>query len=235
MPPLTIKRILIDVDGTITDSPDDSAMEKSPLHHLVELVMERHGIGANEAELKIRNCGCVETRCLSEFLPALGVDPLRYFKSIKEDLARHMLVTEDAVRFLKAMREQGIPVCTATTNSRFMTLAKLAVAGLADINGSPCIETFHAGCEFGDPEGKFSRHFFPNILKYHGYDPETTMMIGDEPEHDLYPALNAGIRHCVILDRKQKEAMLQKEGGIFARDLDVVNEIISTKTEEGRF
>lgn len=228
MQKLSVKRVLMDVDGTMTDSPAGSCMGKSPLRHLVELVMEQHGLSAEAAERKILNCGDLDTQCLSEFLPMLEVDPVRYFEAVKKDLARHITIPGDAVCFLKAMREHGIPVCAATTNSRFMTLAKLAVGGLADISGSPYIAAYHAGCEFRDPAGKFSEHYFPNILKHHGYDPETTVMIGDEPEHDLYPALKAGIRRCVIIDRKQTEDMVRKEGGIFVRDLGVVNAVLST-------
>ena len=48
------------------------------------------------------------------------------------------------------------------------------------------ISGYHPGCEFGDPEGKFSAHYFPAILEKHKYAPETLMMIGDEVEHDFY-------------------------------------------------
>lgn len=224
---LTVKRILMDVDGTMTDTPAGSSMAKSPLRHLTELVMQRHGVGESGAERMIRGCGDMDTRCLSEFLPALDIDPVRYFEVIKADLSDHIVIPEDTVNFLKEMKERGIPVCAATANSRFMTLAKLAVGGLAGIGGSPYIAAYHSGCEFCDPKGKFSEHFFPNILKHHGYDPATAMMIGDEPEHDLYPALKAGIRYGVIIDRGQKAEMIERDGGIFVKNLETVSALIS--------
>ena len=223
---LTVKRILMDVDGTMTDSLAENCMEKSPFRHLTELVMKQDRISENEAERKIRSCGDVENQCLSEFLPALKVDPVQYFEAIKEDLARHIVIPEDTVFFLKTMRERGIPVCTATTNSRFITLAKLAVGGLADISGSPYIAAYHPGCEFGDPAGKFSEHYFPNILKHHGYDPATLMMLGDEPKRDLYPALKAGIRYGVIIDRNQPEKIIRRDGGIFIHSLKDLSAMI---------
>ena len=222
MEKLSVKRVLMDVDGTMTDSRAGAGMEKSPFRHLVELVMKQSGLSCEAAEQKIRSCGNMEIQCLSEFLPALKVDPAQYFEAVKEDLARHITIPEDTVCFLEAMRERGIPVCAATTNSPFMTRAKLAVAGLADINGSPYLAACHAGCEFRDPGGKFSEHFFPNILKHHGYDPETLLMLGDEPEHDLYPALQAGIRYGVIIDRRQREDLLQRAGGFFIRSLKIL-------------
>lgn len=219
MQKLSVKRVLMDVDGTMTDSPAGSCMGKSPLLHLVELVMKQDGLSAEAAERKILSCGDPQLQCLSEFLPMLEVDPVQYFEAVKEDLARHIAIPEDTVYFLKAMREEGIPVCAATTNSRFMTLAKLAVGGLADINGSPYIAAYHAGCEFRDPAGKFSEHYFPNILKHHGYDPETLLMVGDEPEHDFYPALKAGIRYGVIIDRRRTESIGREDGGFFIHSL----------------
>ena len=134
---------------------------------------------------------------------------------------------QDVAPFLRAMKQKGIRVCSATTNSRFMTLAKLSVAGLADRHGCPYLSAFHSGNEFHDPEGKFSERFFPNILKRHNYDPETTMMIGDTPERDLYPAQKAGIRCCAILCRTQTQPVLFKNGGIFVRSLKILADSIA--------
>ena len=223
---LAVKRILMDVDGTMTGYLSASTMNLSPLRHLIELVMKRHGISEIEAEQRIRRCGDLNTQCLSEFLPELDVEPSEYFTRLKADLSGNIYITEDTVHFLKAMKERGIPVCAATTNSRFMTLAKLAVGGLAGLNGSPFLSAYHPGCEFRDPMGKFSEHYFPNILKHHGYDPETTLMLGDEPERDLFPALKAGIRYGVIVDRNQKEEYVLRDGGIFIRSLKKLTEML---------
>ncbi len=73
----------------------------------------------------------------------------------------------------------------------------------------PELETgqkFHeSGCEFRDPEGKYSAHFYPNILRHGKFDPEFTVMIGDEPIRDMIPAMKAGIKYGVNVDRKQKK------------------------------
>ena len=223
---LIVKQILMDVDGTMTCSCAEQSMEKSPFRHLVGLVAEKKHISFETAEYLIRRCGDIENRCLSEFLPELKIDAEEYFNILKEDLARHITIPDDTVFFLKTMLERGIPVCSATTNSRFMTLAKLAVAGLADFRGTPYLVKFHSGNEFNDPRGKFSENYFPNILKHHRYAPETLMMIGDEPRRDLVPALEAGIRYGVIIDRKQTEDICCHSGGIFVRSLEYLAEMI---------
>ena len=144
-------------------------------------------------------------------------------------MKKKIIITPDTLRFFRKMKEINIPVCTASTNSVFMSLAKLSAAGIADLNGCSFIAKYHPGCEFGDPEGKFSPDYFPAILRNHGYDPERTMMIGDEPERDLYPALASGIRYGVIIDRKQKEPVVFRDNGIFINSLDHLSKIIEEK------
>ena len=224
---LTVKRVLMDVDGTMTAASDVHSMGKSPLRHLIDLVTARHHLSAAEAEQRILHCGDPDIQCLSEFLPALEIEPELYFDALKEDWSRHIYIPEDTVYFLKTMRDRGIPVCAATTNSPFMTLVKLAVGGLADIHGCPYISAFHPGCEFRDPLGKFSERYFPNILKHHGYDPETAMMIGDVPARDLLPALKAGIRYGAVIDRNQKEEIIVRNGGFFVSSLKFLADMIN--------
>lgn len=224
---LKVNIILMDVDGTMTDvGGKRKTMALTPLEHLVRLVMEQYSIEADEAERKIRACGDPNLHCLSEFLPVLGIDEEQYFLSLKNDLADYISIPADTVAFLRAMKEKKIPVCMATANSLFMGLAKLAVGGIADRNGSEFITRCHPGNEFLDPLGKFSGNYYSNILRKYNYPPDMTMMIGDEPEYDLYPALKAGIRYGVIIRRNQKESILQKERGIFINSLEVLTSMI---------
>ena len=220
---MRIKVILMDVDGTMTNpGGENRIMDQTPLEHLVQFVMTRHGVSAQEAMRKILDCGNPELCCLSELLPKLGIDEEPYFQALKKDLAEHISIPDDTLSFLRAMKEKGIPVCAATTNSRFMVLAKLAVRGIADRNGCEYLSAFHSGNEFQDPRGKFSGNYFPNILNCHGYPPDRTIMIGDEPEYDLHPALKAGIRYAAILRRDQKESLLLRDGGMFVNSLEVL-------------
>lgn len=226
MKKLAVKSVLMDVDGTMTEFRENALPGKGPMKLLIDLIAEKEGIPEDEAEKKIRSAGDVANICLSEFFPALGVDREEYFTLFKEELSRQIFIPEDTVFFLHDMKERKIPIYSATTNSPFVTLAKLAVGGLADLKGTPFLAGFHPGNEFGDPMGKFSPHFFPNILQHHNYDPSTILMLGDEKERDLFPALSAGIRYGVIIDRKQKEDIQEKEGGIFVRSLKILAEMI---------
>lgn len=230
MKPIEVKTILMDVDGTMTRVINP---KQEPQHHfwniLVNMLMEKYHLTCEAAEAKIRSCGDPDQQCLSTLLKPLNIGKQTYFDAIAEGFSHTIEVPEDTILFFQAMQKKGIPVCTATTNPPFFTCAKLAVGGIATLEGCKYLTRHHPGNEFNDPQGKFSPHFFPNILKHHGYDPAHTMMIGDEPKRDLYPALEAGIRYCVIIDRKQQEDIIEKEGGIFIRAYSVlINKIKNT-------
>ena len=227
---MEIETILMDIDGTMTENlPGSEQIRTNPLGHLISLVSEKREIQESEAEAQIRSCGDVEKRCISEILPLMKIERKEFFNIMQEVMKKKIMITPDTLRFLQKMKDLDLPVCTATTNSEFMTLVKLSVAGIADPDGCTLITRYHPGCEFGDPEGKFSPDYYPAILRNHGYDPERTMMIGDEPERDLYPALASGIRYGVIIDRKQKEPAVFRDNGIFINSLDHLSQIIQEK------
>ena len=224
---MNIATILIDIDGTMTAVLPGADMNSTdPLTILASVVSQKYEIPQTEAEIKIRSCGDIEKQCLSEFLPRLGISKESYFSELHKMMKKAICITPDTLRFLQKMKELNIPVCTATTNPVFITLAKLSVAGIADIDGCSFITRYHPGCEFGDPAGKFSSDYFPAILRNHKYDPTRTMMIGDEPKRDLYPALAAGIRYGVIIDRKQQDPVIFRDGGIFINSLDNLSKMI---------
>lgn len=222
-----VKTILMDIDGTMTSTDGHSdGMEKGPGTHLEDILMKKNGITREEAHRRIFSCGDTSIHCLSEFLDQLDVPPEEYFNSMKADLIRHTVIPGDTICFLRTMKEWGIPVYTATTNPRFMTLAKLSTGGIAHLHGCEYITGYYAGCTFLDPEGKYSAQFYPNILRHGKFDPEFTMMIGDEPIRDMIPAMKAGIKYGVNIDRRQKDDIVCRDGGIFINSLEILLEMI---------
>ena len=230
MDTVKVKTILMDVDGTMTRLLGAKpAVKRNHWTIFVDMVMKQHGLSRTEAEERIKSYGNVELQCISTFLKPLKICPETYFAELTKLFSETIEIPEDTLLFFRNVKEKGIPLCTATTNPPFMTHAKLSVAGIASLNGCEYLTRHHSGNEFDDPLGKFSPHFFPNILRHHGYDPAYTMMIGDEPKRDLYPALEAGIRYCVIIDRSQTEDIVEKDGGIFIRAYSVlINKIKNT-------
>ncbi len=223
-----IQYVLMDIDGTMTEyrTAGRTMSELSPLEHLENLVMRRNGVSREEAFRKISACGDMEVQCLSEFLPMLDIEPRDYFSVMAEDLKKFISIPGDTIRFLHMLRGKGIALYTASTNSPFMTRVKLSLANLADLESCPLLTGYCPGCMFQDPRGKFAPSYYPDILRYHGFDPETVMMVGDEPARDMLPALRAGIRYGITIDRKQPENWFRKDGGIFVNSLDVLAELM---------
>lgn len=220
MQKIPVSAILMDVDGTMTAQNAARALTRSPLEHLAALTARDHKCSVEKAVEMIQSCGDINTHCLSEFLDRLKVSRQEYFDSLVGDLEENIVITDDTVRFFQNMQKKDIPVSTATTNSEFMTYAKLAVGKLADISGSPFIARCHGGNEFGDPKGKFSENFYPNIIKNHPYDPASVMMIGDEALRDALPALAAGIGWGVTIDRNAAENIIVSGRHITVNSLD---------------
>jgi len=211
--------VLIDIDGTITAPIRNKDFAVSPLEQLLRLLMQSESISREAALAKIRQIGDVETSCIFKFLEPLGISAELYWNLLRQDVKEGMMIPEDAVFFIKALKSKNIKLFSATTNSRMATLLKLSVGGLGDINGSPHFDGYFGGDSFADPLGKWSPEFFPSILKAGRFDPERTLMIGDDPARDMLPALQAGIAHVAIIDRHQKENILHKGGVIFINSL----------------
>jgi len=103
-----------------------------------------------------------------------------------------------------------------------MTLAKLSIGGLADLSGCKYINGYFPGCSFLDPRGKYALDYYQKIMKAGGFDLETTMMIGDEPMRDSIPAMNAGMRWGVNIDRQQKACYIEKDSILYINSFDVL-------------
>jgi len=228
LPRLTATDVLIDMNGTLTCLKKHKTKdEKSFLNLLVELMMESKVISKEEALKRIKKVGNPNTTCLFSFLPTLGISRHDYWDKVQQYLSKRIEIAKDAVYLILTLPKRGIRLYSATTNSRMATLSKLAVSGLATIDGSPYFTGFFGGDSFGDPLGKFSPSFFPSIIKETHLKPAKTLMIGDDQEHDLAPALAAGIKQVVLVKRDQKEPFIKKnDGGIYVNSLKWVLKMI---------
>lgn len=224
---MSLQAILIDVDGTITD-PLHSSMDPQMLWcRLEELLMAKKHISRKSANARILSCGDCETHCLSEFLDELDIAQEDYFAAICRYLKNKIVIPDDTKRFLEFVKREKIALYTATTNPRFVTLAKLAAGGVAANHlGCEYFTGYYSGCFFRDREGKFSPRFYPDILKHGNFSPDRVMMIGDEPHRDMLPACRAGIKYGINIDRTRKEPLIEKNGGYFINSMDVLHDFI---------
>ncbi len=222
-PKLNVSSILIDVDGTITysDEPEAIGGEVS-LVLLAALVAEKEDVSREEALRRIREAGDPESVCLFSLLPRLNISREEYWERLQGHLSRYLKLYEDAAILLKALSAKGFRVFPASANSRMSILSKLAVFGLATIDGSPYLAEILGGSEIC-PGGKSSPEFFLMILRKYKLNPDKTLLIGDDPEFDLAFARAAGIEQVVLARRNQKEALVREaDGGLYVNSLEWV-------------
>lgn len=219
---MKVKYIFIDIDGTLAVYPGKREFSIPPMTLLEDLIMEKYGLSRKEAYVKIKSCGDTQIHCLSEFLEELQIPREVYFKALQDSLKGNLCIPEDSIRLLKFLKEKGFEVYTATTNSPFATWAKLAEGGLASSAGSEYFTGYFPGCAFLDPRGKNDPGYYSKILKAGNFDPVCTMMIGDVPEKDAVPAVKAGMRYGVNIDRSSAVPAVEKAGILHVKSFDVL-------------
>lgn len=165
LPKLNVTDVLIDVDDTITYSKTKECGGGGFLRILVDLVAAQAAISKEEALSKIREVGDTETTCLFSFLPALDVSPETYWEKIQEWLSKCLGIYKDAVVLIRSLHKTGIRFYSATTNSRMTTLSKLAVAGMAEMKGSPYFTGFFWRRRVWRPAWQILSEIFPFNLK----------------------------------------------------------------------
>lgn len=225
---LNFKTVFVDIDTTLTDPKPDFVRGNS-IDPFILLVEKANNVSTAEASdmifsevdavgdltKKIYPYGILNKLNVSED------DLWRVFeKKAKKDLFMH----DDAKCFLIGLRKTrpDVKVYTATTNPQLIIYSKLAIAGLADQNGSPYLDGAFGGEEVY-PGGKLYPEFYTALLKRTGADPKTTLMVGDSPEYDLALAKAAGIDQVVLVRRDQNEDWVMEEnGGIYLKRLDTI-------------
>ncbi|MHC4873027.1 MAG: HAD family hydrolase [Planctomycetota bacterium] len=221
-----ITDVLIDVDGTITGTKMDLRKDTSScLEILVKEVMEKHRLDKDSSLELISSKGSPETECIFNITDRLDIQKSDYWNKLQKNIAEVTEVEPDAAFFIKFLLENNIPLYSATTNSRMMTLLKLSIGGLADIDGSKYFKGYFGGDTFGDPKGKFSDKFYTDIIKTGNFDSESILMVGDDPQWDLEMALKAGINNIVIVDRTMPSDIEYKNEGIYVNSLAQVPEL----------
>lgn len=204
-----IKFVLTDIDGTLTKVDETGGMARSIGDHFRDLA----GPDADPRSDVCITCSLAEYNVSREELT----------QRLLADLAQHTQLRPDAAELLRYCRDRGCKLYTATTNSKYIALLKLSLAGITeeDFTG------FFGGDAFNDPRGKSAPDFFPNILKALGSDGSDAAMLGDDPKADHLPALKAGIKTIIMVDLNQKEDVCIKDGAYYVRDLTLAKEIIA--------
>lgn len=231
MQKLNFSTVFVDIDATLTDTKTEM-VENDQTNPFTLLVAKVNEISFEDASERITRAVDAVGNLVGRYFPfgilnKLGVTEDQLWQVLVENARSKLFMYPDARVFLTNLKKRfpEVDVFTATTNPQLIIYAKLAIAGLADRNGSPYLTGAFGGEEVY-PGGKLYPEFYTALLKRTGANPETTLMIGDSPEFDLALAKAAGIHQVVLPRRDQKEDWIEEaDGGLYAKRLDLILEI----------
>ena len=158
LPSLKAKAVLIDMDGTLTDS---TQLGNYYALVLQQLVARKHSISELQAEKEILHIFDPNNEPTTEAsLITLGTNFDEYWQAVMDwQEAVGLIVYDDANTMIRKLFAMGLRIYPATTNSAFGCRTKLARAGLAERTGSAYFTELFGGAEVC-PNGKSSPEFF---------------------------------------------------------------------------
>jgi len=234
IPRLNVRTVFIDIDTTITD-PFPEAQKDNELHSylLARLVAKANDISIDLADKQIKEAEFSVGNMVGKewpfgILENFNATDSELWALLVDDAKRRLFMHPDAKKFLIGLKNYpGIKVYTATTNPKISIYAKLSVGDLADQSGSSYLHDAFGGEEVS-PGGKSTPEFYKALLQRTGASPETTLMVGDNPEMDLKLANAAGIKQVVLVRREQAENWTYcSDGALYVNGLEEVLNFLS--------
>ena len=154
-----------------------------------------------------------------------GISEEELWEEVLKWQGEHIIVFEDAVEMVKELYKRGFNLYMVSNCARIVVLSELTTAKLAERSWSSYFKQIY-GCFDILGLQKDNPLVYKKILSKENLNPEKTIMIGNELGIDLYSPKKAGIKYSVIVDRKQEEKIIFKDGGIFVNDLKIVPQIL---------
>jgi len=222
LPRLRARTIFFDIDDTITTGTGTgTGPGETAVSTLVRVVASVNRLDSRAAREKIESVFDPERESMDGRFAALGITERAYWDALMDWMPSAVAALPDAVSAVKALHASGYRLYPATTNGRIICRAKLAIAGLADFDGSRYFHGLFGGAEI-HPAGKSCGGFFSNLLARTSSSPETTVHVGDLPEVDLRFAREAGIGQVVLPRRGQPMDWVMEEGGLYVNSLELL-------------
>lgn len=229
-----LKAIFVDIDDTITHIKDNPYHKEAEIGENYfegiarDLLIDRFNFLPSDALRQIREaeelCGRHDpffalTNC------NLGIKETELWDKIIKWQEKYLLVFPDAVYMIKELYKRKFNLYIISNNGTMGIWAKLTRAKLATQKGTKYFKKLYGddvytGKSKGDPA------IYKEILERENLDPSKVVMIGDNIEQDGKSPLKAGIKKIVIVDRNQKEPIIDRDEFFFVKSLRIVPEIL---------
>ncbi len=115
-----------------------------------------------------------------------NIDPFRMNEDYQVALGEHPVLREDTLYVLKTLRDAGYKQYAVTNGSNVAQSGKLKESGVGDY-----FDGIYISERIGIP--KPNKEYFDYVQSETGYDPATTVIIGDSLTSDMKGGNNAGI------------------------------------------
>jgi FMN phosphatase YigB (HAD superfamily) len=123
-------------------------------------------------------------------------------RELEELQSKFLHVFEDAIALIKALKNKGYGLYVSSNNSLSRAYAALHRTGLSDWDKSECFGGVFCPENIGF--NKSNSQFYTKLIETGGFNPNEMLVIGDSMRDDGESPLEAGVKHAIIIDRKNK-------------------------------
>lgn len=227
----SVRAVFIDLDNTlIRPKPGSQGAALGP-YSLFD-VLQRAGVelrGLHPAEVAKRIQRVREIQVYwhwSDFIVALGLDPGAFWEYAYRLESAYLEPTGPELQTaLEQLRSAGLRLYVTSNNPSSGILHKLRLVGLGDVHGAPMFCQFLGSAELHAM--KWESEYWLKALAHTGWSAHEVAVIGDSIRDDAEIPRLAGIRHCFILLRGNRQPAEVTPGITYVRDLgEVVNHLL---------
>ncbi|MCK4245069.1 MAG: HAD hydrolase-like protein [Candidatus Omnitrophica bacterium] len=231
---LKVDTAFIDLQGTITDDISRNNYFSDPDLRgdyfggiLRDTLIKKFRISSSEALERIKEvtnpCGWFDPFYAVSHSD-WGISEEEIWRKILKWQNEHIIVIKDAIDMVKELRRRNFNLYMVSNCAKKVVLAQLTTAKLAKRNNSSYFKQIYGCFDLGLQ--KDNPLVYEKILRIEDLAPEEVVMIGNEPGIDSESPHKAGICYSIIVDRKQKNRIIAKDGAIFVNSLRIVPQIL---------
>lgn len=224
-----VKIILCDIDSTVTEAMKENKIidfRNSVFEMFSVHIAEKRRVSTEEARFALEDMAnnVLVWWDYPDLISSFGLDPVLIWKEMRRLHKDILRIYPDAVEMVKYLKSINRNLYIISNNPVTGCLLKLEAAGLANLLGSDYFSRI-----FGTNVTRGMKSQVPmwrRVIANLGENPENILTIGDHVKEDFEIPNRAGIGYSIIVDRKAKEPVLEKNGYICVNSLSMVKGII---------